>query len=213
VAETPPTVVYHSAAMDGWRDVVREQMALLRYAGLTRAYATHVGGHENDLLEEAAHNGVTLKLDRADANVMHYETFAMLLIERLAKESDNPILYFHTKGVSASWHEGKTRWRRLMERLVVARWRENLTHLKDHDAVGVNWYACDTPHFSGNFWLARADWLRKLPDFVTYHNSRKLVRYTCEFWIGSAPGCRPRSLACSGQVFWADNYDFDSLGC
>lgn len=190
--------------MGNWQEVVNEQLSLLREQDLRDVLVTFVGEDWNWFDVTSRQSGVRAYLVQQDSNISHYETFAMLLIERLAKESDSPILYFHTKGVSAPGHDGKRRWRKLMEDHVIRKWRENLAPLVDHDVVGVNWLECPTPHFSGNFWMARADWIRKLPDFVAYHSSRQFVRTNCEFWIGSAHGCRVHSLVYRNQPFWEE---------
>jgi len=207
-------IVYHVASMGDWQEVVTEQLNLLVSVGLKdcKLYLTHVGPLSDTewLLSSSQANGLFPTLERRDDNVMHYETFAMILIERLAKLSDEPIMYFHTKGVSASWHQGKRMWRKLMEREVISGWRNHLPELEqdEYDAVGVNWCQWDDPHFSGNFWIARADWIRKLPDYVAYHHSKSLVRTSCEFWIGSATGIRVKSLACAGHSMFYDDYDW-----
>ncbi|WP_020475847.1 class I SAM-dependent methyltransferase [Zavarzinella formosa] len=207
----PPVVVYHAAAMGDWQEVVSEQLALLAESGLSDVRLSHVGTGLDWIMEEAGQFGLRPRLIRSDPNTDHYETFALVEIERLAKSGElrSPVLYFHTKGVSAPGHEPKRKWRRLMQEHVIRRWRPNMDSLRDHDAAGVNWWGHGDRHFSGNFWMATPEWLRKLPDYVAYHHSRNLTRYSCEMWIGSAPGCRAKSLACSDQPFWHDDYDFD----
>jgi hypothetical protein len=208
------TIVYHIASIGDWQTVFDEQTDLLVLSRLNAfpLFFTHVGPPSDAawIIERANQKGLTPKLEQTDANILHYETFAMLLIERVARESDEPILYFHTKGVSASWHQGKRNWRLLMEREVVRDWQKHLPGLlnNEYDAVGVNWCQWDDPHFSGNFWIARADWIRRLPDFVAYHSSRQFVRTNCEFWIGASAPIRVKSLACSGHTMWDDHYDW-----
>jgi hypothetical protein len=206
-----PIVVWHCAALGSWKEVAKEQLALLKAQDLTEVHATFVGQGLDWLLKEAQDQGVTLKIDRSDENVLHYETFAMLLIERMAKETERPFLYFHTKGVSAPSHQGKQKWRRLMEKHVVEKWRENMAFLKDYDLVGVDWFYYHK-HFCGNFWMARADWLRKLADFLQWHQGSNRVRTSCEFWIGSAPNPRVKSLVCSDENIWYDDYSFEKFG-
>jgi hypothetical protein len=199
-----PIVVYHAAAMGNWHEVVREQMSLLRECGLAQALGdagdavrlSHVGHHLETVLGEAEAQNVPVKVIRSDPNVSHYETFAMIEIDRLAKEEKavRPILYFHTKGVSSPGDHYKKLWRKVMEYHVVSKWQENAKAIKDYDAVGFGWWDCGGPHFPGTFWMVSPDWVRKLPDFVGYHwqvhNGR---RYSCEGWIGSIP--RPRILS------------------
>ncbi len=200
----PPHVVYHVACMGNWRDVTREQFRLLAESGLRDVRLTHVGPDLPAVLAEAARHGVRATVVRSDPNTDHYETLALFEIDRLAKveKTARPILYLHTKGVSAPQHRGKAAWRRLMGELLVRRWRENLAYLADHDAVGVNWWDQGEQHFSGNFWLANPAWLRRLPDFGSYHAAKRLVRFSCEMWIGAAQYCRAKSLGCSRECFW-----------
>jgi hypothetical protein len=164
--------------------------------------------------------GVELTVVRSDPNTDHYETFAMLEIERLAKQPgccgaagllERPILSMHTKGVSAPGHEGKRIWRRAMEEYVVRRWRHNVQFIADgagYDAIGLNWHQHGQQHFSGNFWIARPDWIRRLPDYVAYHHALSLTRYTCEMWIGAQQWCRAYSLGCADFAGWNDDASF-----
>jgi predicted protein tyrosine phosphatase len=209
-----PIVVYHVAAMGNWQEVVREQLLLLRESGLVEVRLTHVGHGLEWVLTEADQLGISVTMVRTDPNLSHYETFAMLEIERLAKSewTHRPILYLHTKGVSNPNDQGKKWWRRVMQEHVVRRWRDQITHLfEGFDAIGVNWIRTGEQHFSGNFWLASPEWIRRLPDFVGYHHAKGLVRYSCEMWIGSAQWCRAYSLACTDHYFCDPRYDFVNL--
>lgn len=198
----PLHVVYHVAAMNDWQNVVIEQLKMLREVGLTDILVTFVGDGLEWFFDAARAYGITVNLRRYSPNVSHYETFAMLLIEQLAKESDTPIMYFHTKGVSVPPDAGKRKWRKLMEKYVIRKWKENLKLLESHDVVGVDWLHCDHPHFVGNFWMARADWIRRLEPFVTFHHNLRLVRFSCEFWIGWAPNPRIHSYVCHGRMWY-----------
>lgn len=199
-----PRVVYHVAGMGPWwKPIVAEQLSQLRDAGLTRIVCTHVGEGEDWLRDKAAALGLALDIAYHSDDVRQWECPAIRLIEHMAAESDEPILYLHAKGVS---HDPKTEpvfheWRRLMMREVVAPWRANVARLRDADAVGVNWWTKPTAeknHFSGNFWLVRPSWLRKLPRFDSYFRDR----YSCERWIGAVPGCRAVSLFCTDKRLW-----------
>lgn len=198
--DQPLHVVYHVAGMGPWwKSIVREQLVDLARVGLQRIHATHVGEGETWLLDEAARQGLDLVLCEHHADVRQWECPAIRLVERLAQNDDRPILYLHSKGVS---HDPKSEpvyheWRRLMMRELVERWFEHLPLLDSHDAIGVNWWT-KRPHFSGNFWLATAAWIRRLPRFDTYFRDR----YSCERWIGAIPGCRARSLACTNKRLW-----------
>ena len=221
MVDAVPHVVYHAAAMGNWREVVREHAFLLRSCGLAGALAaagdsvrvTHVGPDAAGVLAEFALQDVPVVLVRSDPNTDHYETFAMLEVERLAKSEGTarPVLYFHTKGVSTPHSRNKRDWRWVMSHHVVRCWRENLGYLRaGFDAVGFNfWFYRGENHFSGTYWLASAGWLRKLPDFVAFHHSKGLSRYSCELWIGSTQGIRAMSRGCNDTVTWVpDDFDY-----
>lgn len=206
-----PIVVYHVAGMGDWKSVVPEQLALLRDCGLTDDIRiTYLGSelpHLEDLLRQYKINA---KIARYSDNLHHCETFAMMEVDQLAKAEkvERPILYMHTKGVSAPGNTSKRDWRHLMEQWVVARWKVNVAYLETHDAVGVNWIEGGPQHFSGTFWIANPDWIKRLPDFEQYHISQGLHRYTCEMWIGAAQWCKALSLGCKNEAFWAHGYDY-----
>lgn len=217
-----PITVYHVACMNNWLDVVREQFLLLRESGLAPALAaindtvriSHVGQHLDEILTEAARQDVPVSVIRSDGNTDHYETFAMIEIDRLAKEEQvqRPFLYFHTKGVSNPGDWRKAPWRHAMEYHVVHKWRENvdLVANQERDAAGMNWWDHGDEHFSGTFWVARADWIRQLPNFIDYHRSRGFERYSCELWIGSnkQKRCNAYSHGDMNAHMFQGNYDF-----
>jgi len=210
----PPLVVWHIAGMGHWKEVVPEQIALLQESGLrSDIYITYLGEEEGYL--KALLDAAELSYDIVDSdpNLAHCETLAMLQVERLAKKKNvnRPILYMHTKGVSNPGDWCKQRWRHLMQEHVVRQWRLNLLHLRDHDAVGVNWIEGGSQHFSGTFWIAHPNWIRRLPPFAEYHAARGMDRYSCEMWIGAAQWCKAKSLACRNEAFWESWYDFDRL--
>jgi len=199
-----PRVVYHVAGMGPWwKAVVSEQLAQLRDAGLTHILCTYVGEGLDWLREKATAVGLTLDITYHSDDVRQWECPAIRLVERLARESDAPILYLHSKGVSHDpssepvYHE----WRRLMMRELVGPWRQHVPKLRTYDAVGVNWTTkpdAAKNHFSGNFWLVRPSWIRRLPAFDSYYRDR----YSCERWIGAVEGCRAVSLFCQDKRLW-----------
>ena len=217
-SELVPHVVYHMAAMHDYQPIVREQMLALRQCGLAAALTaigdqvaiTHVGPDAQWVLEEAARQDVPARLVKSDPNLSHYETFAMLEIERLVRGGADrrPVLYHHSKGVSAPHDPVKSQWRSTMTWHVVEHWRDRVIDLETHDAAGFNWFWNGAQHFSGTFWIANQDWLRKLPDFVQWHHHQRLTRYSCELWIGAPGGCRAKSLGCSDQTAWYPGYDW-----
>lgn len=197
-----PKVVYHIAAMGNWTDLIQDQFGLLRDSGLNKepVTVTFVGQPINLVYRIAKLFDVEIDVVKQDIVTDHYETFAMIEIDRLCKveKIDQPILYFHTKGVSNPCVH-KRSWRLAMESLLIKNWEENIKHLQEgYDAVGPFWIDWGRQHFSGNFWMANPDWIRRLPDFIPYHNIMGLNRFNCETWIGAQQWCRAYSLGAHG---------------
>lgn len=212
-----PIVVYHVAAMGDWKTVVSEQLPVLADAGFGSdrdfVRVTFLGGPFDLMwfMKAAEAAGVAVVIVNMSDNTDHYETFAMLEIERMARveKVTRRILYLHTKGVSAPGNAHKRRWRVLMEEFVVRRWREAVERMAvgGYDTAGVGWMEHGEQHYSGNFWIADPGHLQQLPDFVGYHRAKGLVRYSCEMWIGARRGTRALELWHSNQQLWQDWYD------
>lgn len=91
------------------------------------------------------------------------------------------VLYCHTKGVTRPGDGNVADWRRLMMHWCIAHWRDCLAKLEGgYDVCGVNWQEEPAPHFSGNFWWAREQHIRYLPE----PKQRTADRREAEFWIG-----------------------------
>lgn len=120
-----------------------------------------------------------------------FEQVTLKAVREYAQEHDGAVLYCHTKGAQ-DVTDFRAKWRRSMTRLVVRDWRINLKHLARFDAVGCHWltrevygpkgfeqeFSDGTPFFGGNFWMARCDYLRTLPEPSTRS------RFDAERWIG-----------------------------
>ncbi len=224
----PPAIYYHVAAMNTWRSVVREQLKLLAHVGLTDNVTVGLLGDVEDgntLTALAAAAGVSLKIAfrQPDLSLAELPTLALLHAACRRKPTPRPVMYLHTKGVSRPTDRGRVAWRRLMQRHVVADWRRNVALLADVDLVGVNWtQSIIRPHFSGNIWMGRAEWVAKLDPPHVYRLSQPadLIwggepwrnRMFAETWIGSVPGARVAALACQNQQFGEGTavYEFDT---
>lgn len=122
------------------------------------------------------------------------------------------VMYFHTKGIShMTGHsslchvpginndrmfKSVNSWRHQMEWGVIDKWRDALVKLNDHHVAGVNYCVHPWPHMSGNFWWARADYIRSLPHptQAAYQHDEgdfgNIDRMKYEKWIGlNQPRC------------------------
>lgn len=125
-----------------------------------------------------------------DLDAYEFPTLQLLHDESRGRFS-SPVLYLHTKGVR--WPVGDYRrhrdsWRRYMLHHVVDQWWAFVSCLVDRDIAGVEWIEKSAkyhPHFSGNFWWSRSEYLETLPTPTTDLPLRaKHPRYLAEFWVG-----------------------------
>ena len=156
----PFKAFYHVACMGNWRQVFDDQVRQAESVGLD--LEAHVIGTEEDFAYVETQVAAAF---RHGQSLIQYETPTLQALYEWARENpDGAALYLHTKGVSQPQDRGKQAWRILMESEVLLKWRENLDKLATLDMVGLNWQdSRDLPHYSGNFWMARCDWLSSLP--------------------------------------------------
>jgi hypothetical protein len=212
-SQVVPAVFYHVAMLNNWRQVVREQCDTLASVGLTSAFVGVVGGNAAEPIAIAAAAGVALRLVAQEASAGAYEFPTLRALWRWAGlRHPAAALYLHTKGVSRPDDRNKILWRRLMMRELVEKWREHTPKLKQFDAIGVDWQESAVhPHFSGNFWLARSDWLAALPHPSEFQRSKlgaivadnPWERVAAEMWLSSRRGIHIESLVCRNENLWA----------
>lgn len=206
ITHDSPIVIYHIAQMGDWQEVVCEQLSDLSAAGLTEVRATILGGTGDWLVSEAKRRGIELTVVSESPRLKLYESPGIAEVARLAAQGDRPILYLHTKGVSTPGSLGKRLWRRVMMKHLVRPWRDLWPLLNSHHAIGCNWMTTHPqPHFAGNFWIARADYLRALPPWETWWRKRGYERFSCESWIGSAPHAPRMKSLLVADVGWGND--------
>ena len=110
------------------------------------------------------------------------DTLNLMLKKANDYETNTPMLYLHTKGLSYSHPQTKKNveaWVRYLDLYVINKWEECVKSLEDNDAAG-GFYVEDPKHFQGNFWWANSDYLKNLPK-LTKDNINNYNRG--EFWI------------------------------
>jgi SAM-dependent methyltransferase len=197
---------YHIACMGDWKAVVAEQCAAFEAEGL-RPVSFVLGSKQDvDWLRrfdiEVAGSSTLLRL---------YETPTLALLDQWCAENpDGAVLYTHTKGVSRPGDRSKEAWRRLMMHYVVRGSEQNFDSLREFDILGMNWqHSRSWPHFAGNFWMARADWINNLADVEDFKKNggpviagNPWIRMHAELWIGSKPWHHLKSLGCANTNLW-----------
>jgi hypothetical protein len=122
-----------------------------------------------------------------------YEHVTLNAVRKHVKHDDGLVMYAHTKGASKQSGLAPA-WRQSMTERIVSHWRDNQRVLSGEwvDAVGCHWLVPDVCHwlkpehaspiFAGNFWMARSDYLRRLPALGSH-------RHDAENWIGLGRPC------------------------
>ncbi len=193
-------VFLHVATVGNYQDVVDELITAIQKSGLyDLLYGLFVGIVGNRPVNNLNLNKVKILYQNGDLSRFEFDTLKEL--RRFAVE--NPcykILYIHTKGVSADkqYIEAITDWREYMTYFNVERYEDCLRNLNDYDTCGVDWRTEPVPHFSGNFWWSKSDYIRKLPKIedITNPDANHVLslRHNAEFWIGMNSSVKPKSL-------------------
>ena len=180
--EKPIFIFYHICLGGPWEIVVKEQLAKLENSGLL----DRANGLKCGVLGPKSEYEKLIRMLPDKAEIIFYsenyglfEFPTVILLQEHALENDGYYLYLHTKSVSRFTQE-TTDWRHLMEYFTIEKYENALEKLEEgFDCFGVNWRNIPTPHFSGNFWWARSEYLKKLPIILVSGD-----RFLCEFWIG-----------------------------
>ena len=178
-------IFYHVYQVNNWQDIFSEQMNLIKDSGLYNAAEFINIGINGDMVYQTDDNKISCNIN---SNPQMEEADTLKRLEDFASINNNyKILYIHTKGVTINTDQVND-WRKYLNYYNIEKWQEVLTLLDEHDTVGCN-YMEDTPygkhpHYSGNFWWARSEYINTLDE--KYLNSN--FRFDREFWIGSGKG-------------------------
>lgn len=192
---------YHLWLGGDWKTIAAEHFAALRAAEFPGAVRVGLVGSRE--AREEAENWLDRQwnygiANYADAGFEEVTLHALVEYARVA-ESGTPILYAHNKGAFHPQNgvgvNENTPWRREMTDHLVGSWRERVDELAGYDVTAWRWLMPGDwklpngevkpnpyPLAFGNFWWARAGYLKKLPelpDVLTEGN-----RIEAEFWVG-----------------------------
>jgi len=163
--------VYFVCCYGNYINVIKEQFAILVESGLyqkSRRIYVFVcmcdKDNENILINTFAMFDRDKKVILIVTSHNLYERFAMNNYKKYIKdESPYYLYYFHTKGVSRTEKIYINR-RQVLNIYTLFRHELNVNLLNYYDAVGCNLSLYPKPHFSGNFWWARSEYLMKLKE-------------------------------------------------
>jgi hypothetical protein len=173
-----PIAFYHVYADGAWQEPVAEYREAIRASGFPGTVRVGLVGRPEARLGALSALGDVQVVAEADSG---WEQVTLAALHEYAQTHDDAILYCHTKASSdpSPW---KVAWRQSMIEHLVSRWADALRGIKaGADLAGAHWIDDGTPpHFSGNFWMASAAYLRTLPPCATGD------RMDAEFWVGQS---------------------------
>jgi len=182
---------FYHLFLDGdarWQDIANEYAEVLQASGFPVVPVVGLIGADRDEARQwVAGRGWTLGAE-ADAG---YEQVTLIALQRAlaGMADDTAVLYTHGKG---AWRNMplEDQWRRSMLWHLVFGWQDCVKLLDAHEVVGCHWRRGD--HFAGNFWWARAGFLRGLP--VLAPAVAESERYAAELWLGEGHPSRVANL-------------------
>lgn len=206
----PVIIFYHclfqidGRSLPAAEPIIREQIKILGDSGLISScsrFIVGVNGGKESLAVAAS------VMPRNAYMAFHglecrNENLTILEIEKFLKEVEGEfnVLYFHSKGATRpSGEEQSRRWRNCMMRNLITNWRTCVSDLDSgFEAVGCHWMQPPaTPEgqaiFAGNFWWAKASYLRTLPSIMERARIKESgiealeSRYESEVWLCNGP--------------------------
>lgn len=198
----------HVAMVNHWKQIVDEQLLKLKVSGLwektERLFVGLLGPRPEEL--PCSDRKIVPMYFGVDYSPAELPTLAAL--QRFCRARDCLAYYIHSKGVFSP-SNGTRDWRHSMEHFIITRHEDCIAALADHDICGINWHSSWCRFFGGNFWWARADYLRTLPDIRSIESIPgwdHSQRHVCERWIGENPAVRAASLHESRTHHYRDEY-------
>jgi hypothetical protein len=199
VQVSKPIIFFHIACIGKYQSIVNEVMGAIIASGLyesaericfTVAGQERSGEHPLNLWWSML--GLTTDFRITNCTLEDGEAFTIgKLREAAINQPDRPYLYLHTKGVAnGADNPCVDEWRRYMTHFCVGQWRKCIDALNSPTmcVAGCDWRIDPVPHFSGNFWWARGDYIAGLKPI----SETPVVisdRHRAEFWIGTGmPG-------------------------
>lgn len=173
-------VFCHAVDLPGGREILQEQLSLLRTSGLAHVADIYIHCNYNMhsyiwALEEYK-DYLNIKFVNFDAEPKDYETVTLMhLHDVCTMEEDNiPILYLHAKGVTRIEHStipdinaNNKAWRHCLEYFCIERWGDCVQKLlyEGYDCAGAGWVVEPFKCFAGNIWWASSQYIKNLPSW------------------------------------------------
>lgn len=188
----------HVYPVNNWQEIVERQLTKINKSGMlnkTEKLFVGINGNDGNWIGSLSDKiEILYQVDKPELE----QSLTLSFLYMFAKaDADNShfIYYTHTKGVTHLESKPQSDWCKMMEYFIIMKHETCIKELHKSDVVGINWHLGEGymgasskkcggikvgPHFSGNFWWATSEYLKKLPSLYPL-----ISKYQCEFWIGS----------------------------
>jgi hypothetical protein len=185
-------VFVHLALLSRSQERIEQYLSLMRKSGLLdtvhRVYIDCIGS--DSLPNISQYSSYPITVQRLSNNLEDNEFVTQHHLWEYARENPETfILYLHTKGVGKEINLAIEDWIAYMTYFLIEKWPICVNQLDSNKTVGVDLRPEFHLHYSGNFWWARADFIKDLPDpfhfreLEKYPNALNSWRHNAEFWI------------------------------
>lgn len=191
--------VYHVLLETGWQSLVSSQIKCLKDSGLLDAskkfFVSCIAEDEADVEQlKRLIDSDKMEMIFLGSDPKKYEYPALEYIKELSEKEDCLIYYFHSKGISyqsvnkhdhvfLSFKHKIEAWTDMLQYFIFDKWHVAVNVLlSGYDTYGCYLWPPEKPTmYSGNFWWARSEYIRKLPDFNADVISAN--RFYSETWL------------------------------
>lgn len=197
-------IFIHVAAIYNYQQLYDELFEQIEKSGLLMVVdevnVCVVGGQKLNIIQSPV---INLYIDpdaefSPESSFKNGEFFTLKKLQEYAQysSSNKKILYCHLRGITTPNNPHISTWRNYLIRHNISNFRKAYYILDNYDACGVDLITKDrwphAEHFSGNFWWANSDYIKKLPNIsdISKPDSKTILtlRHNGEFWIGMGNG-------------------------
>jgi hypothetical protein len=184
---------YHICCVAKGFEVFKEQLQLLKSSGLLnkldKLYLGLLGDYHTFLKMDLYLNEPKIHVIYTSKDVTEMEFPTISSIKNFCDNSveNHKILYIHTKNIRYPNSLTHLQWRKYLEYFNIERHDECIKDLDTYDTCGVNFHIKPWKHYSGNFWWATSNHIKKLvhPNILPRDGTRTGAggRYNMEKWL------------------------------
>ena len=149
-------------------EVIEKQINLIKktglYGELTKIYIGALGDYRKLQTSSIYRNNNKLEIVYFSKNILEMEFPTLSKIKDFCdcNKENYKVLYIHTKGVRRPNSQYIEDWRNYMEYFLIEKYKTCLKDLDTFNTAGVNYHKKPWNHYSGNFWWANSNHIKKL---------------------------------------------------